>query len=108
MFNSKVQFKRITDVRYDHGLSVAELSAITGLTEGQINDLENGTDGNAFVEQEHQIDCVKRVAEALGINYDHFFGEIDFYKPDLKNAEDTNQTDKPGEKRQPRFSSKSQ
>ena len=52
---------------------------ITGLTENQIKELENGKEGNSFVEHEHRIDCVKRVAEALGINYDHFLSGVNIF-----------------------------
>ncbi len=72
MSNTTVNFRRLTQARYEHGLSISELSILTGLTEMQINELETGKEGNAFVEYEHRIDCVKRVAEALGINYDQF------------------------------------
>ena len=70
MENAKINFRRLIEARYEHGLSVSELSMITGLTENQIKELENGKEGNSFVDHEHRIDCVKRVAEALGINYD--------------------------------------
>ena len=36
---------------------------------------------NAFVEYEHRIDCVKRVAEALGINYDQFLSGVEYFLP---------------------------
>ena len=78
MLNTKVNFRRLTEARYEHGLSISELSILTGLTEMQINELENGKEGNAFVENEHRIDCVKRVAEALGINYDQFLSGAEF------------------------------
>ena len=72
MVNSKINSRRLTEARYEHGLSVSELGILTGLTEMQISELENGEEGKAFVEHEHRIDCVKRVAEALGINYAQF------------------------------------
>ena len=81
MLNTTVNFRRLTEARYEHGLSVSELSMITGLTENQINELENGKEGNSFVEYEHRIDCVKRVAEALGINYDHFLSDAEYVLP---------------------------
>ena len=79
MLNTTVNFRRLTEARYEHGLSVSELSMITGLTENQINELENGKKGNSFVEHEHRIDCVKRVAEALGINYDQFLSGAEYF-----------------------------
>ena len=79
MLNKKVNFRRLAEARYEHGLSVSELGILTGLTEMQINELENGKDGNAFVEYEHRIDCVKRVAEALGINYDQFLSVVEYF-----------------------------
>ena len=79
MSNTKVNFRRLTEVRYEHGLSISELSMLTGLTEMQINELENGKEGNAFVEYEHRIDCVKRVAEALGINYGQFLSDLEYF-----------------------------
>ena len=82
MLNTTVNFRRLTQARYEHGLSVSELSLITGLTESQINELENGKEGNAFVEYEHRIDCVKRVAEALGLNYDHFLSDVEYFLSD--------------------------
>ena len=81
MLNITVNFRRLTEARYEHGLSVSELSIISGLTENQINELENGKEGNAFVEYEHRIDCVKRVAEALGINYDQFLSNAEYFSP---------------------------
>ena len=79
MLNTTVNFRRLTEARYEHGLSISELSILTGLTEMQINELENGKEGNAFVEYEHRIDCVKRVAEALGINYDQFLSGVECF-----------------------------
>ena len=38
--------------------------------------------GISFVEHEHRIDCVKRVAEALGINYDQFLSGAEYFLPD--------------------------
>ena len=81
MSNTTVNFRRLTEARYEHGLSVSELSMISGLTENQINELENGKEGKAFVEHEHRIDCVKRVAEALGINYAHFLSGDEYFLP---------------------------
>ena len=78
MLNTTVNFRRLTEARYEHGLSISELSILTGLTEMQINELENGKEGSAFVEYEHRIDCVKRVAEALGINYDQFLSNVEW------------------------------
>ena len=78
MLNTTVNFRRLTQARYEHGLSISELSILTGLTEMQINELETGKEGNAFVEYEHRIDCVKRVAEALGINYDQFLSGAEY------------------------------
>ena len=34
------------------------------------------------MEHEHRIDCVKRVAEALGINYDQFLSGAEYFLPD--------------------------
>ena len=81
MLNTTVNFRRLTEARYEHGLSVSELSILTGLTEMQINELENGKEGNSFVEHEHRIDCVKRVAEALGINYAQFLLSSEYFLP---------------------------
>ena len=78
MLKTTINFKRLTEARHEHGLSVSELSIITGLTERQINQLENGKDENAFVEHEHRIDCVKRVAEALAVNYDRFLSSAEY------------------------------
>ena len=61
MVNIKINFRKLTEARYEHGLSVSELSILTGLTEMQISELENGEEGKAFVEHEHRIDCVKRI-----------------------------------------------
>ena len=79
MLNTTVNFKRLTEARYEHGLSISELSILTGLTEMQINELENDKEGNAFVEYEHRIDCVKRVADVLGINYDQFLSSVEYF-----------------------------
>ena len=82
MINTTVHFRRLVEARHEHGLSVSELSMIAGLTENQINELENGKEGNSFVEHEHRIDCVKRVAEALGINYAQFLSDAEYFFPD--------------------------
>ena len=82
MLNKTINFRRIIEVRYEHGLSQSELSILAGLTEEQINELENGKKGNSFVENEHRIDCVKRVAEALGINYDQLLSGPKYFLPD--------------------------
>ena len=79
MVNTKINFRRLTEARYEHGLSVSELGMLTGLTEMQISELENGEEGKAFVEHEHRIDCVKRVAEALGINYSQFLSDSEYF-----------------------------
>ena len=81
MVNTKINFRRLTEARYEHGLSVSELGILTGLTEFQISELENGEEGKAFVEHEHRIDCVKRVAEALGINYAQFLSGSEYFLP---------------------------
>ena len=81
MVNTKINFRRLTEARYEHGLSVSELGILTGLTEIQISELENGEEGKAFVEHEHRIDCVKRVAEALGINYDQVLSGSEYVLP---------------------------
>ena len=81
MENTKINFRRLTEARYEHGLSVSELSILTGLTEFQISELETGEEGKAFVEHEHRIDCVKRVAEALGINYAQFLTGFEYFPP---------------------------
>ena len=81
MENTKINFRRLTEARYEHGLSVSELGILTGLTEMQISELENGEEGKAFVEHEHRIDCVKRVAEALGINYAQFLSSSEYFLP---------------------------
>ena len=99
MENIKINFRKLTEARYEHGLSVSELSIITGLTEMQISELENGEEGKAFVEHEHRIDCVKRVAEALGINYDQFLSGSEYLFPSAdvsglrKNEEDFHEED---------------
>ena len=81
MLNTTVNFRKLTEARYQHGLSVSELGILSGLTEIQINELENGKEGKAFVEHEHRIDCVKRVAEALGTNYDQFLLAPAYFHP---------------------------
>ena len=81
MVNTKINFRRLTEARYEHGLSVSELGMLTGLTEMQISELENGEEGKAFVEHEHRIDCVKRVAEALGVNYAQFLSSSEHFLP---------------------------
>ena len=78
MLNTTINFRKLTDVRHDHGLSISELSMMTGLTEEQIDELENGKKGNSFVEHGHRIDCVKRVAAALGANYDQFLSSSEY------------------------------
>jgi len=99
VLNTTVNFRRLVEARYEHGLSVSELGTLTGLTEIQINELEKGQEGKAFLEHEHRIDCVKRVAEALGINYDQFLLDSEYFfpSPDVsglrKNEEDFHEED---------------
>ena len=99
VLNTTVNFRRLIEARYEHGLSVSELGILTGLTDIQINELENGQEGKAFVEHEHRIDCVKRVAEALGINYDQFLSGSEYFFPSpnvsslRKNEEDFHEED---------------
>ena len=87
--NNGINHRRITHARYEHGLSVSELGIMTGLSDEQIIELENGTKGTSFVENEHRIDCVRRVADVLGIKHTHFLAEIEYdvldpERPDFK------------------------
>ena len=76
MYNFIIHHKRIREARYDHGLSVSELGLVAGLTDEQVIGLENEKINNCFVEYDHRIDCVRRVADALGIDYDHFLQNL--------------------------------
>ena len=76
MYNFIIHHKRIREARYDHGLSISELGLVAGLTDEQVIGLENEKINNCFVEYDHRIDCVRRVADALGIDYDHFLQNI--------------------------------
>lgn len=63
--------RQIERVRREHNLSASILAMLAGLTEQQINSIEQDT-VEGFVNNAHRIDCARRIALALGLQRDHF------------------------------------
>jgi hypothetical protein len=54
-------------------LQIEDLSGLSGLTEIQVQSLEEGVNKeNCFVDDAHAIDCAKRVADSLGLSQNYF------------------------------------
>lgn len=68
---SRILAKHIQRTRRDHRLGLGILAMLAGLSEQQVQSLEN--DGQAgFLGEAHRIDCARRLAIALGYPADHF------------------------------------
>ena len=77
--------KKILQARHDHFLQVSDLSGLSGLTDVQIQALEEGFNkDNCFVDDAHAVDCVKRVANCLGFSKNYFLGKEEEIKYESK------------------------
>lgn len=63
--------KDIERARREHKLSTTVLAMLSGLTDAQAQSIEEGGT-SAFVNDEHRIDCARRIAMAMGFERDHF------------------------------------
>lgn len=63
--------RQIERARREHKLSPSILAMLAGLTELQVNAIEQGGD-EGFVNEAHRIDCARRIAVALGLPREHF------------------------------------
>lgn len=63
--------RQIERARREHKLSTSILAMLAGLTEQQVQAIEEGSD-RGFVNEAHRIDCARRIALALGLPRDHF------------------------------------
>ncbi len=63
--------KEIERTRREHKLSTTVLAMLAGLTDAQVQAIEEGSSA-AFVDEEHRIDCARRIAVAMGLATDHF------------------------------------
>lgn len=63
--------KDIERARREHKLSTTVLAMLAGLTDAQVQAIEEGS-SSAFVNEEHRIDCARRLAVAMGMEPDRF------------------------------------
>ncbi len=63
--------RQIERARREHKLSTSILAMLAGLSEQQVQAIEEGSDGG-FVNEAHRVDCARRIAVALGLPRDHF------------------------------------
>ncbi len=63
--------KEIERARREHKLSTTVLAMLAGLTDAQVQAIEEGS-SSAFVNEEHRIDCARRLAVAMGMEPDRF------------------------------------
>ncbi len=63
--------RQIERARREHKLSPSILAMLAGLTEQQVQAIEQGGD-DGFVNEAHRIDCARRIAVALGLPREHF------------------------------------
>jgi predicted transcriptional regulator len=70
-----VHGKLIERVRREHKLTATTLAMLAGLTDAQINGIEED-DMTAFVDEAHRIDCARRIAIAMGLSEDHFLENL--------------------------------
>ena len=64
--------KKITETRFNYGLSVSELAIMAGITEEQLIEIESGVENDGFLNSEHCLDCVVRLAKSLGLSEEVF------------------------------------
>ena len=72
--------KDIERARREHKLSTTVLAMLAGLTDAQVQAIEEGS-SSAFVNEEHRIDCARRLAVAMGMEPDRF---LQFDAPPLQ------------------------
>ena len=58
--------KKIIQARLDHYLDPSELCSLVGLTEEQLDSLENERNYDSFVDFDHRVDCAKRLSIFFG------------------------------------------
>ncbi len=63
--------KEIERARREHKLSTTVLAMLAGLNDAQVQAIEEGS-SSAFVNEEHRIDCARRLAVAMGLEPDRF------------------------------------
>lgn len=63
--------RQIERTRREHKLSVSILAMLAGLSDQQVQSIEDGSD-EGFVNDAHRADCARRIALALGLPRDHF------------------------------------
>ncbi len=63
--------KDIERARREHKLSMTVLAMLAGLTDAQVQAIEEGS-AAAFVNEAHRIDCARRIAVAMGFEADRF------------------------------------
>ena len=63
--------KEIERARREHKLSTTVLAMLAGLTDAQVQAIEEGST-SAFVNEAHRIDCARRIAVAMGFEADRF------------------------------------
>ena len=64
--------KKITETRFNYGLSVSELAIMAGITEEQLIEIESGVENDGFLNFDHWLDCVVRLAKSLGLSEEVF------------------------------------
>ncbi len=63
--------KQVERARREHKLSTSVLAMLAGLTEAQVQAIEEGG-LSAFVNDEHRTDCARRIAVAMGLPPEYF------------------------------------
>ncbi len=69
--SATVLAKDIERARREHKLSTTVLAMLAGLTDAQVQAIEEGS-ASAFVNDAHRIDCAQRIAVAMGFAPDRF------------------------------------
>ncbi len=63
--------KEVERARREHKLSTSILAMLSGLTDAQVQAIEEGG-LSAFVNHEHRAECARRIALAMGLPPEHF------------------------------------
>ncbi len=85
--NIKVIGKEIRQARTDHFLDTSELCSLVGLTEEQLDSLENERNYDSFVDLDHRVDCARRLSVFFGFQEDKFLSSVK-KKSNLENLGD--------------------
>jgi transcriptional regulator with XRE-family HTH domain len=64
--------KKITETRFNYGLSVSELAIMAGITEEQLIEIESGVENDGFLNSDHCLDCVVGLAKSVGLSEEVF------------------------------------